>query len=337
MDRKGIPDDRSQIRSEGVAAFVLLELLDKTPDTEGVVIRLKWKALKNSEVAWFYLFISPWMLGFLALTLYPMIASAYYSLTNYSMLSAPRWLGLGNYIYLFHDPVFLHSCLITVVYAIATVAIQIIFGILAALLLNLRLPGMRILRTIYYLPHVLPVAASSMLFIFLFLPRYGLIDVMLKFFLHVNGPSWLTDPVWALPALIIMSIWSIGSAMIIFLAGLQSIPSELYEACEIDGATPWHKLIKITFPMLTPQILLNMILGLIGAFQTFVQAYMMTQGGPDYATTLYSLYIYQNAFESFKMGLASAQAWILFAVILAMTAIIFKTSARWVYYGGIDS
>ncbi len=285
---------------------------------------------------WFLIFTSPWILGFLALTLYPMIMSAYLSFTNYSVLSPASWIGFGNYQALFQDPLFVHSITVTLIYAVSTVAIQLILGLFTALLLNLRVPGMRLLRTIYYLPNVLPIAATSMLWMFLFLPQYGLADVVLKTAFHVNGPSWLADPVWALPALIIMSAWGIGSAMIIFLAGLQSIPQELYEAVDIDGATAWHRLIHITIPMLTPQILLNLILGMIGAFQTFVQAYMMTQGGPDYATYFYSLNIYDNAFQYFKMGLASAQAWVLFIAVLILTTFIFKTSARWVYYGGLD-
>ncbi|GGJ13525.1 sugar ABC transporter permease [Alicyclobacillus cellulosilyticus] len=292
--------------------------------------------MRKVEIIWFYLFITPWLVGFLALTVYPMIASAYYSLTDYSVLSPPRWVGFSNYVELFHDPLFWHSVYVTAIYAVCTVFIHLTLGLFAALLLNLRVPGMRLLRTVYYLPNVLPVASASMLWIFLFLPKYGLIDSILHQVLGVDGPEWLSDPNWALPALIIMSAWSIGSAMIIFLAGLQSIPAELYEAAEIDGASSFSKLFRITIPMLTPQILLNLILGLIGALQTFVQAYMMTQGGPDYSTYLYSLYIYQNAFQSFHMGMASAQAWVLFVVVLSLTAVIFKTSARWVYYGGLD-
>ena len=293
-------------------------------------------SMKRREGVWFYVFISPWLFGYLALTLYPMIASAYYSLTNYSVFSPPSWIGLQNYQQLFADPQFVHSVVITVIYAASTVAIQLGLGLLTALLLNLRVPGMRLLRTVYYLPSVLPVASTSMLWMFLFIPQYGLVDTVIHFFTGASGPQWLSDPVWALPALILMSAWGIGSAMIIFLAGLQSIPPELYEASSIDGATAWHRLVRITAPMLTPQILLNMILGMIGAFQTFVQAYMMTKGGPDYATNLYSYSLYVNAFQNFNMGLASAQAWILFFAVLILTATIFKTSTRWVHYEGLE-
>ncbi|MFD1676117.1 carbohydrate ABC transporter permease [Alicyclobacillus fodiniaquatilis] len=298
----------------------------------------KSSRLLRAERRWFYIFISPWLISFLALTIYPMIASAYYSLTDYSVLSPPKWVGFSNYTSLFHDPLFWHSIQVTIIYSACTVVLQLVLGFVTALLLNLRIPGMRILRTIYYLPTVLPVAASAMLWTFLFLPQYGIADTVIKFVTGKNGPQWLADPKWALTALIIMSAWSVGSTMIIFLAGLQSIPEELYEACEIDGASSLRKMFAITVPMLTPQLLLNLIMGLIGAFQTFVQPYMMTDGGgPNYATYLYSLSIYENAFQSFKMGLASAQAWILFAVLLALTGLIFKTSARWVYYGGMDA
>lgn len=307
-----------------------------TSSTRSTAPKAKGSSLQRTEILWFLIFTSPWILGFLALTLYPMIMSAYLSFTNYSVLSPASWVGLRNYQMLFRDPLFVHSITVTLIYAVCTVAIQLILGLFTALLLNLRVPGMRLLRTIYYLPNVLPIAATSMLWMFLFLPQYGLADVVLKSAFHVNGPSWLADPAWALPALIIMSAWGIGSSMIIFLAGLQSIPQELYEAVDIDGATVWNRLVHITIPMLTPQILLNLILGLIGAFQTFVQAYMMTQGGPDYATYFYSLNIYENAFQYFKMGLASAQAWVLFIAVLILTTVIFKTSARWVYYGGLE-
>lgn len=296
--------------------------------------RLK-KGSLNNQSTWFFIFIAPWLLGFLALTLYPMIASAYYSFTNYSALSSPSWIGLQNYQNLFTDPQFVHSVEVTVIYAVSTVCLQLVLGFLVALLLNLRVPGMRLLRTLYYLPNVLPVAATSMLWMFLFLPQYGLVDVVIHFFSGHQGPQWLSDPTWALPALIIMSAWSFGTAMIIFLAGLQGIPQELYEASSIDGANIWHRATRITIPMLTPQILLNLILGVIGAFQTFIQVYMMTSGGPDYATYLYSYSIYINAFQNFNMGLASAQAWILFIVIMILTGAIFKTSSRWVHYDGM--
>lgn len=292
--------------------------------------------LRSEERRWFYLFISPWIVGFSAFTLYPLVASLYFSLTNYSILEPPVWTGLSNYIHLFTDNLFWHSVEVTSIYAASTVFLQLTVAMIVALLLNMRVPGMRLLRTIYYLPNVLPIAATSMLWIFLFLPQFGLIDWVIKTVTGLNGPNWLSDPAWALPALILMSLWGIGSAMIIFLAGLQSIPPVLYEAAALDGVGVWHRFWKVTFPMVSPVVLFNLIMGLIGASQTFVQVYMMTQGGPDYATYFYNYYLYQNAFEYFKMGTASAQAWIMLIVVMALSVVIFSTSARWVYYGGVE-
>jgi multiple sugar transport system permease protein len=193
---------------------------------------------------------------------------------------------------------------------------------------------MRVLRTIYYLPTVLPVAATSVLWLFLFLPEFGIIDWVINSLTGKGGPDWLGDPQWVLPALILMGVWGIGSAMVIFLAGLQGIPHELYEAAQLDGAGLFARARNVTLPMVTPVLLLNLILGVIGASQTFTQPYILTQGGPNYASYFYSLYLYQNAFEYFKAGLASAQAWILFGLVLLCTVAVFRSSARWVYYGG---
>lgn len=274
------------------------------------------------------------MIGFAVFTLFPIVASLYFSFTQYSVLQPPQWTGLQNYSHLIHDSLFWHSLEITVIYAVISVPVNLILAFCCALLLNLRLPFMRVFRTIYYLPTVLPVAATSVLWMFLFLPEFGVIDWAIRSVSGKAGPDWLGNPQWVLPALIIMSVWGIGSSMVIFLAGLQAIPSELYEAAQIDGAGVLRRALNVTLPMVSPVVLLNLILGLIGASQTFTQPYILTQGGPDYASYFYNLYLYQNAFEYFKMGLASAQAWFLFAVVLICTIAIFRSSARWVYYGG---
>lgn len=283
---------------------------------------------------WFYIFILPWFIGFVCFTAYPILASAYFSFTQYTVLQPPRWVGLANYRLLFHDGLFWHSLFLTLVYAGVSVPLQLVLAVCCAILLNVRLRFMRVLRTVYYLPTVLPVAATSMLWLFLFLPQFGIVNWVVRGLTGFDGPDWLGDPRFVMPALILMSLWSIGAAMVIFLAGLQAIPPELYEAADLDGAGILHRVRHVTLPMVSPVILLNLILGLIGASQTFVQVYIMTAGGPNYASYLYNLYLYQNAFEYFKMGLASAQAWILFLVILTLTAIVFRSSARWVYYGG---
>ncbi|MCL4541779.1 MAG: sugar ABC transporter permease [Chloroflexi bacterium] len=295
---------------------------------------VRTRSLQRQRIIWFYLFILPWILGFLIFTLYPVVASFYFSFTNYSVLQPPSWAGLHNYAHLLRDQLFWHSLAITGIYAVVSVPLNLALAFCCALLLNLRLPLMRIFRTIYYLPTVLPVAATSVLWMFLFLPEFGIIDWFIRSITGLKGPDWLGNPQWVLPALVIMSVWGIGGAMVIFLAGLQAIPGELYEAAQIDGANAFRRALSITVPMVSPVVLLNLILGLIGASQTFVQPYILTQGGPNYASYFYNLYLYQNAFDYFKMGLASAQAWILFAIVLISTVLVFRSSARWVYYGG---
>lgn len=291
-------------------------------------------ALRRQEIAWFYIFIAPWLAGFIGLTAYPILASIYFSLTQYSLLQPPKWIGVGNYATLFHDSLFWHSLAITFIYAIIAVPLNLALAFCCALLLNLRMPFMRLLRTVYYLPTVLPVAATSMLWLFLFLPQFGIIDWVIRAFSGHDGPDWLGDPQWVMPALILMSLWGIGSAMVIFLAGLQAIPTELYEAAELDGAGVLVRTRHVTIPMVSPVVLLNLILGLIGASQTFANVYIMTQGGPNYASYFYNLYLYQNAFQYFKMGVASAQAWVMFVLVMLLTLAVFRSSARWVYYGG---
>jgi multiple sugar transport system permease protein len=286
------------------------------------------------EIFWFYAFIGPWLAGFVCFTAYPIAASAYFSLTRYSAFEAPAWVGLRNYAFLLGDRLFWHSLLLTLAYTVGSVPLQLLLALGCALLLNLRVPFMRALRAIYYLPTVMPVAASSMLWLFLFLPQHGVVSWIIRTATGLDGPDWLGDPHWVLPTLILVSLWTLGSAMVVFLAGLQAIPPELYEAASLDGAGLLARARNVTLPMVSPIVLLNLILGLIGASQAFTQVYVMTQGGPDYASYLYNVYLYQNAFEFFKLGLASAQAWVMFVVILGLTTLVFRSSARWVYYGG---
>ena len=278
--------------------------------------------------------ILPWLIGFAGTMAYPVIASAYFSLTNYDVLTAPKWVGLANYTYLFrHDPLFWHSLGVTLTYTVVAVPLNLALSLALAMLLNLRVPGMRLLRTVYYLPTVVPQVAASMLWMFLFAPTYGIIDWALAAAFHITGPNWLSDPRWALPAFILMSLWGVGGAMVIFLAGLQSVPPELYEAAQLDGATRGQQFLHVTLPAISPVVLFNLIIGMIGAMQIFTSAFVMTQGGPDYATYFLNLSIYNNAFVYFKMGLASAQAWVLLVLVMAMTLAVFKLSSRWVFYG----
>ncbi|WP_307000392.1 carbohydrate ABC transporter permease [Lederbergia panacisoli] len=279
------------------------------------------------------LFISPWLLGFLAFTLTPFIMSLYYSFTDYDIIQAPVWVGLENFRELFQDKLFWKSLYNTFYYTLIFCPLGVIVGVSLALLLNLKVRGMAIYRTIFYLPSIVPFVASSILWLWLLDPQYGIINSIIGIF-GINGPGWLVDPQWSKPALIMMGLWGVGAPMIIYLAALQDIPNEMYESADIDGAAGWQKILFITVPMLTPVILFNLIMGLIGSFQYFTQAYIMTQGGPNDSTLFYALYLYNNAFSYFHMGYASAMAWILFAIIMGTTLLIFKSSARWVYYGG---
>lgn len=281
------------------------------------------------------LFISPWLIGFACFGLYPVITSFYYSLCSYSILKSPVFTGVENYKYLFtQDPLFWKSLYNTLYYAGFSISLGTLISITAALLLNMKVRGMAIYRTIYYLPVILPLVASSIIWMWLLNPQYGILNYFL-YVLRLPTPGWIADSKWSKPALIIMSFWGLGSVVLIYLAGLSDIPTQLYEVAELDGASWWHKVFYITIPMLTPVIFFNLVMGTIGSFQYFTQAYVMTRGGPADSTLFYSLYLFFNAFRYYKMGYASAMAWILFLIVLGVTFLIFKSARRWVYYRGI--
>jgi len=281
-----------------------------------------------------YLFISPWLLGFLAFLAVPMLASFVISLTRWDIVSPPRFVGLRNYVELFlHDRLFWQSLKVTGIYAGTTVPLRLALALLAAVLLVRPVRGNQFFRTIVYTPEIVSGVALALLWSWLFNPEFGLINVTLGF-LGIQGPGWIYTRAWALPALILMSAWKIGGFMIIFLAAMQGIPRALYEAAELDGAGAISKFWRITFPMLSPAIFFNLVLGTITALQTFTEAYIMTRGGPGDATMLYSLYLYLSAFEFQEMGYASAMAWILFVISLGLTLFIFGALRKWVYYEG---
>lgn len=279
-------------------------------------------------------FISPWIVHFLLLNLYPMAASFYYSMTIYSVLKPPFFVGAENYVTLLtDDALFMKALYNTVYYMVGAVGVGTVSAIALAMLLNTKISGQSIYRTLFYLPSVTPLVAASIVWLWFLNPQYGVLSSILRFVgLPVIG--WLSDPVWAKPALILLAIWGVGNAIVIYLAGLQDVPRELYEAAQIDGASGWTQIWNITLPMLSPVILFNVVVGMIGAFQAFAQIYILTSGGPADATLMYAYYLYVSAFEYFKMGYASAMAWILFLIVLAATLVIFRSSARWVYYGG---
>lgn len=279
----------------------------------------------------FYAFISPWLIGFLAFVLLPMIISFLMSFTRWDLLTDPRWVGLENYKRLFNDRLFYQSLKVTITYALFTIPLQLVLSMIVAMLLNQIKFGANIFRTIYYIPVIVSGVAVMVLWSYIFNPEIGLINQLLAM-VGIDGPGWIYDEKWSMPSLIIMSIWNIGGTVIIWLAGLSGVPKDQYEAAELDGATKWQTFRYVTLPALTPTLFYNLIMGIIGALQTFSQAYIMTDGGPNYSTLFYNYYLWVNAFDNFRMGYASAMAWILFIIIILLTLLVFKSSSAWVYY-----
>ena len=287
-------------------------------------------------------FISPWLIGFLAFTAYPMFASFYYSFTNYKILAPPKWVGLQNYAYALSgrplgttgDPLFWLSVERTVTWVVVTVPLGIVGSLLAAVLLNRGMVGTRFYRTAFFLPSLTPVVAATLLWTWILNPRLGILNAAIEGLTGWEGPNWLTSIEWALPSLAMISLWTAigGNRMLIFLAGLQGIPPELYEAARVDGAGPvrtwWH----ITVPLITPAIFFNLVLGIIFSFRVFAFAFVTTGGGPARSTYFYALHLYTMAFSSFDMGYGSALAWILFLTVLVLTILNMQLSKRWVYY-----
>jgi multiple sugar transport system permease protein len=281
------------------------------------------------------LFASPWLIGFTVFIAYPILASLYYSFCSYDAIRPPHWVGLQNYQRLFtQDDLFWKSLWNTLYMVLFGLPLSIAASLGIALLLNQKVKGMAFYRTLYYLPSITPVIATSILWLWLLNPEMGLVNVLLQHLGIPHPPAWLTDPLWAKPALILMGLWAAGGSMVIYLAGLQDVPVSLYEAASLDGAGRLAQFRHVTLPMLTPVLLFNLIMGLIGSFQYFTQAYVMTNGGPEDSTTFYALHLFNRAFQDFKMGYASAMAWVLFLLTLACALVIFRTSARWVYYAG---
>jgi multiple sugar transport system permease protein len=296
-------------------------------------LRRRWTSRRRENLAG-WLWASPWILGFIIFTFIPMIASIYFSFTDYAVISAPKWIGLGNFRFMLtEDESVLQALKVTTIYAVVSIPLNLSVGFLLALLLNQPIRGLTIWRTLYYLPAVISGVAVALLWQWVFNTDFGLANWLLHL-VGIKGPHWLLDPGWALPSLIIMNLWGVGGGMIINLAGLQGVPSSLYEAAEIDGANSLRRFWAITVPMVSPVIFFNLIMGIIGALQTFTQAFIMTQGGPREATYFFMLHLYYNAFQWLKMGYASALAWVLFAYIMIWTALVIRFSGAWVYYEG---
>ena len=283
------------------------------------------------------LFAAPYLVGFLAFTLYPLIASIYYSLCQYNVIKPPVFIGLENFRALFtEDPLFWKALYNTLFFTAFSVPLGLCFSIGLAMLLNQKVRAMSVYRTVFFLPTIVPIVASAVLWLWVLNPESGLINGLIRQFLGVDGPGWIANERWSKPSLILMSLWGVGGAMVIFLAGLAEVPQSLYEVADIDGAGRWAKFRHVTLPMLTPTILFNLVMGLIGAFQYFTQVYVMTggKGGPVDSTMLYALYLYRNSFYYLRMGYASAMAWLLFMVILAATLAVLASSKKWVHYHG---
>ena len=289
---------------------------------------------RQSEALVGILMASPWILGFLIFIAGPMIVSLYLSFTRWDLFTSPKWIGLNNYVNLLTDDAsFIQSLKVTTIYAFISVPLQVSLGLVLATMLNQKIRLLGFFRTVYYLPSVIGGIAIAVMFRWIFGTQFGLINAMLAT-LGIDGPSWLGDPNLVMVSLVTMSLWGAGASMLIYLGALQGIPTELYEAADVDGAGSIAKFFRITVPMMTPVIFFNMIMGIITGLQEFVIPFIMTGGGPADASLFLVLYLYRNAFEFFKMGYASAIAWMLFIYIMVLSILVIRSSNAWVYYEG---
>jgi multiple sugar transport system permease protein len=280
-----------------------------------------------------YLFLSPWLFGFVVFLAGPMIASLYFSFTEYTVIAPPRWIGLANYTRMFTDDLFFKSLDVSARYTLLSVPLGIGAALAIAFLLHQPIVGRDLFRLIFYLPSIISGVAVAIVFSWIFNYRFGILNYLLSF-VGIAGPNWLGHPRWALWAFVLMSLWGIGGNVVIFLAALQGVPQPLYEAAKLDGATEAQQFWRITLPLISPAVLFVAITGIIYTFQTFTQAFILTGGGPANATLFYLYYLYKNAFTWFEMGYASALAWVLFLIIISCTLLLLRTSTRWVYYEG---
>lgn len=280
-----------------------------------------------------YVFISPFILGFCVWFVIPMLTSAWMSFHEFDFISPARFIVLENFSSMLQDDLFWQSLKVTAVYSFVSVPLGMVLSFALALLLNSKVKGIGIFRTIYYLPIVVPAVANAVLWAWMLNTDFGLVNLVLRS-MGFQKVRWLIDPNLALPSLIMVSLWGIGGAMVIYLAGLQGVPDVYYEAAEIDGAGRWARFRHVTIPLMSPVIFFNLVMGVIGSFQVFTAGYLITGGGPNNATLFYALQMYRVGFKYFKMGLASAMAWVLFFIILFMIVVIFRSFGRSVYYEG---
>jgi len=296
---------------------------------------LSWRGMnarERREAREGYLGIMPWLIGFVLFTAGPLLASLAFSLTQWDIVRPPVFVGLANYVRMFTDDTLFRTALaVTFGYVLLSVPLQLVVGLLLALLLNASLRGMNLFRTIFYLPAVLSGVAVSLMWIWILHPDLGVVNGLLGL-VGIQGPGWFWDQRWALPSVVLMRLWGVGGGAVIYLAGLQNIPPHLYEAADIDGASAWRKFWSITLPLLTPTLFFQLITIMIDAFRVFTEAYVITKGGPLNATYFYMLYLYEEAFQNFNMGYASALGWVLTIITAAAALILFRTSSRWVFY-----
>jgi multiple sugar transport system permease protein len=280
------------------------------------------------------LFVSPWVIGFLAFFVYPFFATLYYSFTNFNGVGAPKWVGLANYSQLFHDPLFKTSLFNTFYYTAIELPLSTVVALGLALLLNMDVKGRAIYRTIFYIPSIVPLVASCMVFVWIFNPVSGIVNALLTG-AHLPAPDWFFSVTWSKPSFILLGLWGLGQPMVIYLAGLQGVPKDMYEVAALDGAGPWKRLRYVTLPMISPVILFNVILQLVLCIAYFTQAQIIENGnigGPGTSTWFYVQYLYEQAFLFLKFGYSSAMAFFLFLVSALIMVVLFKSSSRWVYY-----
>lgn len=288
--------------------------------------------MRQREAIWFYIIISPWVIGFLIFTAGPILASVYLSFTKWDLFNNHEWVNFKNYSRLINRDRNFHKAVFNTFYfTLISIPLSMVISLFFAYLLNKKLMGMRLFRTLFYVPAVVPVVATSMLFLRVFAPDTGLLNSGLAL-IGIDGPPWLLSKMWVKPALIIMSTWGVGGGIILLLAGMQGIPTELYEAASIDGANENQSFFKITLPMISPVIFFNLVMGIIGSLQTIAQVYIMTGGGPNNSSMMIVPYLFDQAFRYYHMGYASAMAWILFAIIMLFTAVVLRSLSMWVFY-----
>lgn len=296
---------------------------------------VRWRTARIRRTVTGYLFIAPFILGFALWFLVPALTALWLIFQDWNLIRSPSFIGWGNARKLFDDPLFVKSLVVTSYFTFVSVPLQLVLAFFLALLLNAKVKGIAVFRTVFYLPSIVPAVANAVLWAFIFNPEFGLLTPVLRTF-GLPRILWFQDPDWAMPAMILMSLWGVGGAMVIYLAGLQGIPEPLFEAAAIDGAGRGAKLLFVTLPLMSPVIFFNLVMGLIGSFQIFTAGYLITSGGPQNATLFYVLYTYRTALEYLDMGYASVLSWILFFILLLLSLLVFKYIGRYVHYEDLN-